>query len=479
MASKDTPTLAEKFLNTLSSSPEELAELHNTGAITLNKDKIPARLKFAPDELSLTNILRGLLGKTDETSLKNISEASLNSIIKNIAAPDQTNPSSFVDPPPVFGTNDVIASADLESLRQFRKDSRDSVDISTSLDYLNDFHIRTGNKYSAKALCQGLGTILPSKTLKSYYRLIRQQVSIGEIFKALQEEFSEEKSLHDSLNDLHDLSETACSGLDFLEKLTRIVNDTSSAKEIDTLALNEARRFLKRELGPNSATLECFFSMSPNKNLREYVRLAKLHFLPLLKKSNKSRLHHIDSPQVSTNDFVTKADMESFLEKIVQSQNSTLQNQMHNVQSQMHNVQSQSGQITCYGCKQVGHISKFCPKRQSQFYSANQVQSKPFPTPPTKLYCHDKCSIHPQSTHLNSECQSQLTPCVFRINHGGHSAGDCMRPAGFPAAVPPSVQSTPPQQPQQPMQQQVNHIESLQTELDTMKSLLAEFLIKK
>ena len=100
MASKDTPTLAEKFLNTLSSSPEELAELHNTGAITLNKDKIPARLKFAPDELSLTNILRGLLGKTDETSLKNISEASLNSIIKNIAAPDQTNPSSFVDPPP-------------------------------------------------------------------------------------------------------------------------------------------------------------------------------------------------------------------------------------------------------------------------------------------------------------------------------------------------------------------------------------------
>ena len=384
-------------MKALSKELAELQHLQALGAVQIDPAKVPASRNFKRDDPSLQNLLRGLMkGHKD---LEDLSEQALTSMVDQIhQQPNVSQPEHFVTAPTVFGSCSLEAK-DLDALRTFRKDSRESCNIETTLKFLKKYHSSQSHRFTEASLIEALHVLLPAKSLNLLHSLIEQELSLAEIFTSLSHTFGETKTESDLVNQLYTLTEGNRSALEILQEIDTLINQSpSSYKMLNCLGLNEAKRLVKRELGSHPlATLEAFFSMGATKTFREFHRLVLVHFGSDLK-NKKSKAHHVEQEALS-------AQIAELKQMIDQQQ-----------QAEVNQVKDNS-EKSCFTCKQKGHFARDCRLKQAPS-ARSQGPS----------YCDSPCSLHTNGSHNNRDCRSQLGPCQHRPNHQNHTMGHCRRP---------------------------------------------------
>ena len=397
--------MEELILKGLSSDAAEIARLKDSGAIKIDPNALPARMNFSPGEKTMVNTLRGLLKESENTELQDLGEADLVNMVLSLRTPDKSVDIDGLKIPHLFGTSD-LDTKDYDSLRSFRKDCRESVSIDIILNFLADYHEKQRCKFSEMALIDALNTILPSKALSTYHKLRLSGAKIASIFQELCIEFGEARSKDDILNELHVLFEANKPALEIFQEVNALLDSArSDFTGLDELVLNEARRYVRNNLGSHIlATVESLLKSSSNKTYRGFFKILKTHFNKELT-AKKTKAHHIGEQTETLLNDETKALLNQLI---------TASSDSHSLN--MHNVMAQK---KCYSCQETGHLIKNCPKK-----SKNNSQGNP------NSYCNQKCNYHPNSNHSNFQCRLQTGPCTGGANHSSHSLGQCRRPVG-------------------------------------------------
>ena len=227
--------------------------------------------------------MRGVLNNSELT--KDITETELKSALKELAQPiNKTNPDNYVSSPTSFGGSE-LSEKHIETWRLFRKDNRESANLETILQYVNDFHEKNNQCFTEQSIIDNLHIVLPSKSISHLNNLRRQNVKLGEIYNSLCFFYGSTRTKQEVISLLHEATDKNTSPMETLIDINNILNLSDNSDQIQELGLNEARRYLKKVAGGTLlASLECFFQMSPNKSYREYYRLAKIHFSDELRK---------------------------------------------------------------------------------------------------------------------------------------------------------------------------------------------------
>ena len=446
LADPKEPSLIDKISTQILGklSPEAantLDKLQQEGALILDEKKVPAFLKYEPENRSLLNVLRGLIkGKVDGQEIEGLSkitELELKTLVNEISEPKNRNlPDNYVVCPRIFGTAS-LTSKDLEQLRYFKKDNKESPDLEASLQFLVDYHEKNGCTFSERSWVENLHILLPAKSIAYLNNLRRQGAKISEIFEHLSFEFGSTKTKEEILLSLHELTENSKDDvLTVLDKINQILNSASGRVDsINDLCLNEGRRYIKLHCGGHlSASIECFFQMSPSKSFREYVRIARTHFGSELKRTCKTKAHHIEETQ---NEIKTQINHLTEAIKEMKKESTMV----HQVQSNRGPPQSHKSKVACFNCGIQGHYARDCrkPRKPSGSNYGNVNTNK-------NIYTNMDCHIHKGSSHTNGNCRIQTNPCNYSPSHQNHKQGDCRRFIQPNQQIPNQTQSTAHQQ---------------------------------
>ena len=286
-------SLLDKISDSLASKMDDkqlnLLKLNEMGAIKIEQSKAPAGLLLNKDK-TLINVFRGLLKDNDD--LAHISDKDLRAML-TFGQQNNRGVDMGLEIPSIFGDSS-LSTKDLESLRFFRKDSRDQGDIESALSFISEFHKENNFKFSEEALISTLQVIVPTKAIPLFLNLKRQNLSLKEISQTIFSEFKTSKTMEEFLETIHRITDGNIKDPRLvLEQINILLNEAQDIKSCDAIALNEARRFIKKACGTHvAASIESFLNTSSQKTFREFFRIAKTYFTDELNHTKK--IHNIE-----------------------------------------------------------------------------------------------------------------------------------------------------------------------------------------
>ena len=420
-------TISKNLLGTENSDGKVLENLMNKGGINIDNSMLPAHLKYKEGEVSLTNLLRGLIKSAkDDSPLHQLSETDLNNMIGNFTKQNQASiPLNYVHAPTSFGTEE-LSIKDAEQLRSFKKDVRDHMTSEMALEFLKSYHINAKCKFSEQSLIQHLHIILPNKALLTLNHLKKQKATLSQIYTEICFSHGSQKSDEEIKEEIYSLVESSKPPLTVLEELNTLLQSTGENLEsINALCLAEARRYVKRVAGQHIATtIENTFKLSQSRYYFEYYRIIKLNFSNDLKKLNK-KVNHIDD---STETVSPAEELSQFKQEVLELLTSSI-NQISVKQPETN--PAPQGPKPCFHCQSTEHLVRNCPHKPRFRPPKSKQRSNPpaqgYGNFNSKGYSGQKCSIHKNGNHTNFNCVLQQHPCTFSPTHGTHSAGQCRR----------------------------------------------------
>ena len=452
-------------------SEKKLTELHELGALQFNTQRLPVYCSHPPEQSrsNLNQIIRLLIQSVPENEhLKKITEQELQIACQSLPSPTQHSlPNHYKPPISRYGTAQ-FNDQDLHYLRQVRKDHTEVCSVDRIFDIIKRYHESNQYKFSEEAWRDHLHIPMPVEARPLIYSAQRLKSPLSLLFEDLSNKFSKVRDNPTIIASIFSITKHPINLLTMLEEMANLIDSSCQNKEeIESLAIHEAFKTISDTVGASGASsLKVAFLQQQRQTIRNLLHLGNIHFRDLL--NTKSKLHHLAQvesynpvpplPPPPINDY----KLDTLIDSVNRlAERSTICYKCNSNGHLASNCTSNVEKRICHLCGRVGHLQNQCKKKndvppKGTSITSNKGSFKNINSN-RAMYKDSKCSLHPNSNHLNHQCKMQTSPCTFRPNHSSHSQGECRRnpdqkPSSVPAFSSPAKALFPPPQPAQPAQ---------------------------
>ena len=436
------------FLGNLdSATKEQLRQLQEQQAVTVNQAVLPAGLNASADNTSLSGILRSLLS-THEGPLAGLTENQLQTALSDLNAHSTANYFAQVQAPGQFGSAE-LTTEDQAVWRNWARDSKNSMDLTSIFRFLCRYHQERNCKFSEKSLRENLYIICPREIMSSLSTKVNNNFPLQQIFNDLllisdsirspeEIKLEVERILADPQDPIDALRQV----LSLSEKCPNLDNQS-----LDSACLSEARRMIRR-LGGNHlyGNVEALFLHRPVKDFINYYDVLKsIYPQELLRLARTNKPHkflHIP-PQSEIAKKPSDANVENLVAVF-----SKLHDKLRELEQKVNalpinkpvipkayppsypTAQNTSSPIDNHFLNRLTQLED--QQQQHQSLLMHHVPNPNIPIPHhQRPYNQRLCGIHlSRHLHSNAECtKQQLFPCPLP----GHDdqASDCSQPRDY------------------------------------------------
>ena len=163
-----------------SATKEQIRRLQDQQAVTINPAVLPAGLNASTDNKSLSGILRSLLS-THDCPLSNLTENQLQTALSGLNASHAKNDLTQVLAPEQFGSAELTVE-DQTLWRNWAKDSKNSMDLTSIFRFCSRFHQERNCKFSEQSLRDNLYIICPREIMSSLTNKVDKGFPLQKIF---------------------------------------------------------------------------------------------------------------------------------------------------------------------------------------------------------------------------------------------------------------------------------------------------------
>ena len=456
---KTGPSLLDKAVSTFlgnldSATKEQLRQLQEQQAVTINQAVLPAGLNATADNTSLSGILRSLLS-THEGPLAGLTENQLQTALSDLKAHSTAKHFAHVHAPGQFGSAE-LTTEDQAVWRNWARDSKNSMDLSSIFRFVCRFQQERNFKYSEKSLRENLYIICPREIMSSLNTKVDNNFPLQQIFNDLLVISDSVRSEEEIKLEVERILADPDDPIDALRQVLSLLEQCPNldSQSLDSACLSEARRLIRRLDGNGGnhlyGSVEALFLHRPVKDFINYFHVLKSTYPQELRRLARPikhhKFHHI-SPQSHIAKEPSDANVDNLVEVFSKFHDELKELKQTLVALPTNKpvipktlppshptAQNTSSPINAHLLNRLTQLEDQQQQQLQQHRSLlmHHVPNPNIPAPYDQMpYNQRTCGIHlSRHFHSNAECaKQQLFPCPLPGHD--HQASDCSQPRDY------------------------------------------------
>ena len=287
--------LGQRYLDSLEGPlRDKILELKDQNLLNLNSKYLPARHGFGDEVRDLEDLFRGLLASAPVGPVKDLSEAQLAELMRQLRPPARASSDRcYVPAPTSFGTSDLSAK-DLDVIRKYWADARGKIDVREMLLWYSDFHkVKNSSRFSERTLAENLMVLVPDNLVAGLSQKVRRGYSLERLFNDLCMASSDLLSEDDVRNRIDHLLDDPKDPVKAIKAVLDLTSHCPVPSEtLGAEMLRECRKFIKR-ISPNMLfhIIETRFNLERVQDLISYYEVLRCNFQEdLLEAANRKQV---------------------------------------------------------------------------------------------------------------------------------------------------------------------------------------------